>query len=100
MKFVCSQDEDARCHRLLAVLTDVHQHAPDGFNVLDRVETLEDHKGILIVHWNTGVLPPRAVEKSLFNAAWQAVGKEPYDNVSHVREGDDALLPGTPEYGE
>ena len=88
MRFICSHDEDSRCHRLLAVLRFVHElHADSGFDVF-MIEALEDHKGILIVHW--GDIEPTEERKTWFHVAWSVAGEEPYEMVEHAFAGHES----------
>ncbi len=86
MRFICSHDEDSRCHRLLRIMEFIHGLGY-GLDVL-RLEALEDHKGGSIIHW--GEIRPTEEQKTLFHVAWATVGKEPYDNVSHVEPKSEA----------
>lgn len=83
MRFICSNGEDHRCHRLLSVLEFVQDTGVvEFFGEAAQVVALEDHKGDLCVHWANHHYPT-IQQRVLFNAAWSHVGNEPFDNVSH-----------------
>lgn len=82
MKFICSNDEDYRCHRLLSVLGGLAEESLEHellFDVWEDITALEDHKGVLIVHWRLKQREVDMVWLMLVVDLWSLY--EPRDNV-------------------
>jgi hypothetical protein len=86
MKLIVSKDEDRRRHRLMDVLTHVHNIYRRVYgaarDLLSDIDALEDHKGALRVHVAEFVTLPPEVER-MFRRAWSGVG-ELEENVEIV----------------
>jgi hypothetical protein len=83
VRFICSHDEDHRCHRLLTALEFISTNGPKC-DVFRDIHAIEDYKGDLVVHW---AARPSEAKKRHCQLAWVKCG-ELAVNVHHFLPGE------------